>query len=338
MIALSIAGCASRGPDSGLDVPVMPPAASARPLAHAVPDDYVPPVAEAWPDAVLLKNDAVEAVVVPSIGRLVHLAPRGGRNVYRCEAGLLGQVPSKKKGETFFNIGGDWLWPVSQARWPEFPGQEGDWPPPKALRDEAWTVSGDADSSITLTRTYGEPVNATVSRTFALCKPEPSTAGVVIQQSVTRTAPSDFPVTLWNISQIDSPTALVLPVAPRSAFENGIKLLAGAEPPPGCLSFLAPENAAVYRIAPGAEIKLGTDAGENAGAIAAMRGGRLTSLLALDPVGVPPGAAYPDGGCSHEAYSNHGLGYAEIETLSREVPLRPGETLSNRLVIRIDVP
>ena len=48
-----------------------------------------------------------------------------------------------------------------------------------------------------------------------------------------------------------------------------------------------------------------------------------------------PTAPYPDGGCTAEVYSNFGLGYTEIETLSEERVLKPGEILANTLHITI---
>ena len=44
---------------------------------------------------------------------------------------------------------------------------------------------------------------------------------------------------------------------------------------------------------------------------------------------------YPDGGCVVEVYSNQGLGYSEIETLSPELNLEPGTVLENVLRIQL---
>ena len=42
---------------------------------------------------------------------------------------------------------------------------------------------------------------------------------------------------------------------------------------------------------------------------------------------------HPDGGCAVEMYSNAGLGYSEIETLSVEKKLMPGEALQNLITV-----
>jgi hypothetical protein len=88
-------------------------------------------------------------------------------------------------------------------------------------------------------------------------------------------------------------------------------------------------NAAVYRVSEGAETKLGSDSPR--GWIAAAKG----SNLIFESVANTAAGDYPDGGCVVEVYSNQGLGYSEIETLSPELELAPGTVLQNTLRIGI---
>ena len=309
--------------------PVSPTAAAAGGTCCAAPAP--PPVAPilpseflGWTNAYRLQNDRAEAILVPALGRLVHFAPLQGDSLFRLDPTLQGQIPPA--GERFFNIGGDWLWPVSQARWASFSGDGKDWPPPAPLADLPWTCSAwtDADgaSCALLAREYGAPLHIQVSRLFRL---EPGSAVLVVQQRIERTAPSEIPVVLWNISQIAQAEQIVLPVERRSKFRGGLKALMGRKPSRKQLA--ACKGAAVYRVSAGAETKLGSDSPR--GWIAAAKG----SNVIFEAVANAAEGDYPDGGCIVEVYSNQGLGYSEIETLSPEILLAPGTVLENTLRI-----
>jgi hypothetical protein len=295
--------------------------AAPPPVAPILPSGFL-----GWTNAFRLQNDQAEAVLVPAIGRLVHFATRSGQSPFRLEASMQGQTPPA--GEPFFNIGGDWLWPVSQARWATFAKNGKDWPPPALLADLPWKCSAwtDADGArcAMLTRDYAAPLNIQVSRLFRL---EPDSAVLIVQQRIERTADSDIPVVLWNISQIAQAEQIVLPVEENSTFRGGLKSLMGRKP---SKKQLVPCKAsAVYRVSEGAETKLGSDSIR--GWIAAAKGIHVI----FESVANSATGDYPDGGCVVEVYSNQGLGYSEIETLSPEVNLAPGTVLENTLRIEI---
>jgi len=279
-----------------------------------------------WSRAIQLQNDQVQAVLVPAIGRLVHFAPIDGQSPFRLESSMQGQTPPA--GEAFFNIGGDWLWPVSQARWARFAETGKDWPPPALLADLPWECSAwtDADGAqcARLTRDYAAPLHIQVTRLFRL---EPDSATLIVQQRIERTAPSEIPVVLWNISQIAQAEQIVMPIDADSKFRGGLKALMGRKP--SKKNLIPCKESAVYRVSEGAETKLGSDSAR--GWIAAAKG---THIIFESVVNSATGD-YPDGGCVVEVYSNQGLGYSEIETLSPEVNLAPGTVLENTLRIEI---
>ncbi len=296
-----------------------PPAAAPPPVAPILAADFL-----GWTNAYRLQNDRVEAVLVPAIGRLVHFAPLQGFSLFRLEASMHGKTPAE--GENFFNIGGDWFWPVSQARWASFSADGKDWPPPDSLADLPWDCSAwtDADGAqcVQFTREYGAPLHILASRLFRL---ESGASELVVRQHIERTAPSDIPVVLWNISQIAQAEQIVLPVEKKSRFRGGLKALMGRLPSRKHLVRCG--DAAVYRVSPGAETKLGSDSPK--GWIAAARS---TNIL-FETIANTADGAYPDGGSVVEVYSNQGLGYSEIETLSPELDLEPGTVLENTLRI-----
>ncbi len=273
-------------------------------------------------------------MIVPCIGRIASIRPAGGDNLVRLDPGLHGRVPDPDRGETWINFGGDWLWPVAQSRWKEFAGS--DWPPPPVLAERPWSGTAwkgaDGSSSCLLTRDYGEPLNIRVSRQVRL---EGNRAAFTIRQGIERTAPSAIPVVLWNITQVGGARSVVLPSDTTLPSDKGYRVL--MFDPPGENQVTACEGAVVYDATAG-EHKLGSDSPR--AWIAALKGKTVIIERIVEETGQ---GTRPDGGCSVEMYSNAGLGYTEIETLSVESDLGPGERIQNTLsvecaVVREDAP
>lgn len=298
-------------------------AATAPPVAPIAPAGFA-----GWTNAVRLENELVEAVVAPDAGRLVHFSQRQGASPFRLDPALQGRAPAEN--EPFFNVGGDWLWPVAQARWKTLAEDGQDWPPPPVLADGPWTCSAWTDAEgaqcALLTREYGAPVHIVVSRLFRLA---PSARALAVEQRIERTAASEIPVVLWNVSQIARAGYIALPVEKDSKFPGGLAALMGHKPDRRQLRRCG--RVAVYRVAPGAETKLGSDSPR--GWIVAAR----DNLVVFESVANSATGNFPDGGCVVEVYANEGLGYSEIETLSPEADLEPGQVLENTLRIEIAV-
>lgn len=306
---LLVAGNLPADPGPGTDVPVAPIAST----------NFM-----GWTNAYVLQNAAVDVVVVPAAGRIAQIRCRGGADLLRLDTDLGGRVPGADAHEPWLNFGGDWLWPVAQSRWKSM--AESDWPPPPALADLPWagTAWKDADGTLCclIEREYGAPVNAKVSRLIKLDREAPRLS---VRQRIERTAESDLPLVLWNITQVSKAELVVLPADAESALEKGFKaLLFGL---PGGTQVTACADALVYDAASG-EHKLCSDS--KRGWIAARKGGTVLIERATEG----PAGQHPDGGCTVEMYSNAGLGYSEIETLSAEMKLLPGESLQNTLILQ----
>ena len=186
----------------------------------------------------------------------------------------------------------------------------------------AWTDAEGAQCGL-LSREYGAPLFVKVSRLFRL---DPESDALFVRQCIERTAPSLVPVSLWTISQTDWADLIAMPVDSSSKFPRGVKSLLG-EDPSGELDFCG--DIAVFRSSASGETKLGSDSSR--GWIAAARG----TNLVFETVANAATGDYPDGGSVVEVYSNQGLGYSEIETLSPELDLEPGTVLEN--VLRIEL-
>jgi hypothetical protein len=292
LLMLALATMA-RGQDAGLPIaPILPEAALDSTNAYR------------------LRNNAMEVIVLPDIGRIAYVGIGTNDNLFRLDTRAAGE---------FANFGGDWFWPVAQSRWPAFNGGR-DWPPPALLekrpwRGRAWRTD-DGGRVCLLRNEYGAPLHIRVSRRIRL---EPDVARVRIDQRIERTAASDIPVTLWNVSQVGGAESAVLPV------EQDVVTLA-FNPADGLVTRC--ESSVVFDARSGTEHKLGSTSPR--GWIAARRGDvwMVERAVSEDTAG-----GHPDGGCRVELYSNTGLGYTEIETLSVERYLKQGESLANVLTL-----
>lgn len=281
-------------------------------------------------NALLLQNRTIEVAIFPTIGRIGLLNFRGESNVLRFDTGLAesSATPLTEPLADWRNFGGDWVWPVSQARWPDYFGAN--WPPPWLLDGPAWSANGwinnDRSQTVLMKIEIGEPVNIIVERKITL--PADSTT-LTIQQRIVRTAPSDIPVTLWNISQLVGAQRVALATDTNSAFTNGYRVLDFSPPPPEIMNTETAE-VLVLNVKNVDEIKIGSDSPR--GWIAAQRGDTVIIEKAQGRAGA---TEFPDGGCRTELYSNSGLGYSEIETLSEEINLAEGQSVQNTLTVSL---
>jgi len=283
-----------------------------------------------WTNALILQNSTMKVIVIPEVGRIVHLAHKNQQNLLRLNESLQGHLPDPEGKETWTNIGGDWFWPVAQSHWTML--ADSDWPPPAPLAEQPWTgrawKSADGAQHCLISREYGKPLNLKVSRQITLDKSE---AQVRIRQRIERTGESDIPVTLWNITQLAAPEQVILPLDKDLPRKDGLKALMGNLPRKPNLTRC--DGSVIYDTSSG-ERKIGA-LSERAW-IAARKGNFIILETAKSEDEEQEEAGdFPDGGCAVEMYSNTGLGYTEIETLSREQTLKPNESMQNLLTIQV---
>lgn len=287
------------------------PMPSTTPISSAAGEVIAPTPFRGYSEAYVLHNNRIHAVVVPSISRLVFLsnAP-DAPNILRLDPTLAdagATPPNPSSAPDFFNIGGDWVWPVLQTRWPSFSPSGSDWPPPPALADAPSTASAWTDSRgaqhVLLTRHYSAPVYATLTREFTL---SPKSHMLYCKQTLSRDpdSPSDVPpLALWHISQVANPVSITFPV-PSADFIPTI--MSGSLPPD---SFAIKSFYATYTPPPSSEVKLSLPDS----ALTAQVSGCALLIDTSKPFHA-------------ELYSNTGLGYTELESITPEA-----NTLSNTL-------
>jgi len=267
-----------------------------------------------WTNAFRLENAELAVVVVPATGRILFLGGGRTNNVLRCDPGAGG-------GADWANYGGIWMWPMAQSRWTEF--QEKDWPPPDFLRNAAWKAHAwtcaDGACRCLLTHTFPAPLGVKASR---LVEVGPTGTVVTIRQELECVATATPPLTIWTVTQVQRPYWAVVPAGGR----RGVRFMI-ANPQATNLVSRAGEMA-VCNTRVG-EYKIGS---ASASWVAALAG----ETIVLQRVSSDAAdGEYPDGGNRVELYSNSGLGYCEIETLSPERRLHSGDVLRQTVCISL---
>jgi hypothetical protein len=97
-------------------------------LAACTPTVISPQKYEGWSDAYVLSGQNIEAVIVPSLGRLMDLRrPGETQGVLWQNPELLGQY-GRSNTNTWTNFGGDKTWPAPESVW--LKNAAGQWMPP----------------------------------------------------------------------------------------------------------------------------------------------------------------------------------------------------------------
>jgi hypothetical protein len=282
-----------------------------------------------WSEAYVLHHGGILAVVVPAISRLVFLAASADApNLLRLDDGLADAgalPPDPATGPAFFDIGGDWAWPVARSNWPSFSPNGSDWPPPPALADgpsevEAW-LDTDGNQHVVLTRRYPAPVHATLTREFFVtvhgrlgCKQTLRYTGPVEETDCTL-----LPLALCHVFQVAFPNKIYFPVP---SADRTPTVLSGTLPD-GALT-VKPGNVcpglfagAIYTPPPSSEVTLSFPLPS------------VSSLSAKTPNGFfLVSASSP---VHAELHSNAGLGCAGLGTLGDSTARLSDFPLSNTL-------
>jgi hypothetical protein len=148
-----------------------------------------------WSDALRLTNGTVEAVIVPSVGRLMRFGFVGGPNLLWENKAVAGKPI--KLGE-WANTGGDkvWVWP--QDDWPN--RMPNAWPPPAALDQAPHQAEILSEYCIRLTSSLVIGWGLRCQRQLSLV----SNSTTLFMANVLRKVRdgADFPVAPWTVTQV----------------------------------------------------------------------------------------------------------------------------------------
>lgn len=282
---------------------------------------------QVWTDAIALTNDEIKVVVVPEIGRIAHLSWRDEPNLFRLDAEHREPtVEREEETDAWQNSGGDWIWPVQQAHWPQVQGEA--WPPSQLLvgrldSARAWRTEEGRQQAL-YAQDFGAPLHVRITRTLSL---SPTQAGFTVRQKLERVAPSDISVALWQISQLEAASHIVLPVDGNSTVEHGIVSLMDLDPPGSDMLHSCGETV-VYDTRSDAKHRVGS--ASSRAWIAALIGDTVLLIRAEAGEGEGEGDIR-DSGRTVGFYSDRHPGYSEIETVSRETVLEENQQIDNTL-------
>lgn len=261
-----------------------------------------------WTDAVVLGNGQVEAVMVPSIGRVMQFRFAGEtEGPFWENPKLAGKpMPEKPWDTAHGSFGGDKAWPAPQSLW--------NWPPPDVFDTAPLAFRVEADHSVVLTSPVSARFGIRTERRLTLAADAPRLHIITTYEKV-----SGPPVetSVWTITQAKDPVAVFVPVPTATKFSAGTTKEWGVP-----TNHFSLKDGLVRLVRdPKGSHKIGNDASS-----IVWIGEKFA--LAID-VTREPGAAYPDGGCSAEVYTNGDpVPYVELELLGPLHTLKAGDRIS----------
>jgi len=304
-----------------------------------------------WAGSVRLSNGIVEAVVVPTIGRIMsfQLVGHPETSPVFINKEWDGKTVADADSATWAAFGGDKLWPSPQSEWASHNVRA--WPPDQAFDGDpeiAQPVPGGvrlttpgstafaARATRTITMRPGEArlyiaqtlikdpdaKNAPVMGVFRLkgAAPMQDSEATEAKNAGSRETRDGFPIGIWSITQTRGDGTVFQPTA-DGRFPHGYLSLGDAGDVLSAPFFTTQRGLLRVTRDPAKSHKIG--AGSPAGWMASLYGG---TVLFSEHYPYRPGAAYPDGGTPAEVYTNGGAtAYIEMELLGPLVPLTHGD-------------
>ena len=247
---------------------------------------------------VTLRNATLQVTLQPRLGRVTHIALPWDNTVLHFDPG------SKE------NIGGEFLWTVAHHYWKPKLGRT--WPPPVVMDSGSWRICAVTDQMCCIERTAGAPLNLHACRCYRV-----DGQRLTITQHLTRTAPSSVPVTLWSILQINHPELLTLPGHARRVETDSQPMLCNTNSDRTFVRFAGAGDRAFKLCSSTLPAWVEAQTAQS----------RIVYRVTESNLAT----GYPDDNCPTELWWNEAAGYAELELLSPERNLAPGETLANEV-------
>jgi hypothetical protein len=266
-----------------------------------------------WTDAILLSNGLVEAVVVPSVNRVMQFRFAGEvEGPFWENRQLDGSMPDPED-KSWRNFGGDKSWPAPQSDWPHYMDRA--WPPPRAFDPSSATATLEG-GTVVLVSTVDPFFKIRVTRRIRLDRHKPV---MRIETEFEQVEPSTRKTGVWVVTQLKHPERLYMPVPKKSAFPNGycpmVELPADLQVKNGLISMVRSSSKAA---------KIGNDANS-----LLWMGEKMA--LRIDSPRVR-NAMYPDQGCSAEIFTSPDPAYIEMELLGPSSQIETGRKIERTSV------
>ena len=247
-----------------------------------------------------LSNGAVDAIIVPEIGRVMSFGKVGGPNL------LWNAEPSTIAKTGWKNYGGDKTWLSPQSNWKLFHGAD-NWPPETVLDGEPLQADVLTGGKLRLTTGLSK-TGIRIIRTMYF----DDNGEFVIEQTARKESGAPLKAGLWSITQVVPGQATFFAVNPDTPYKDGFYRFDNARGQN--VELVKPNLARVEAAANGQSGKWGFDS--PIAALASVRDG-----VALVQKAARPDGQYPDGadgaGFPVETYVNADPNtfYQELEIL-----------------------
>lgn len=156
-------------------------------------------------DCLCLSNGKVQAIVSPSIGRIISFGFVGGENL------LWNNAEAAKSGE-YANHGGDKVWTAPQSQW--------NWPPDPALDGRPFTVTHNHRDTIEITSGVSDKFHVSVRRRIRM---RSGASGLEIENELNYTGSTVAQIGAWEVCQVNAPERLRIPYpasSPKPTFRD----------------------------------------------------------------------------------------------------------------------
>lgn len=249
-----------------------------------------------WSDAIFMSNGIVEAVVVPSVNRVMQFRFAGEAEGPFWENRPLDGAMPDPEDKDWRNFGGDKSWPAPQSAWPQVMDRA--WPPPRAF-DPSCSSAILKGRSVVLISSVDPFFKMRVIRRIRLDRHKPV---MRIETIFEQMEPSSQKTSIWVVTQLKHPQRLYLPVPGNSCFADGYCALGDL---PADLQIISGLISMVRSSAKA------TKMGNDASAVLWM-GDKMAMRIDSPRV---RNAEYPDKGCSVEIFTSPDPAYIELEFL-----------------------
>lgn len=260
-----------------------------------------------WKNSIIISNGTVEAVIVPSIGRIMQFRFVGEDGPFWENRALDSRMPDPKAKE-WINFGGDKAWPAPQGDWPHITNRG--WPPPPAF-DSLPVKASVSKNEVELISPVDPFYGIRVRR---LIKLDPKDSVMTITTTYEKVKGSPKKVGIWVVTQLKDPVSIHLPVSQSSLFSDGYAIQSEKLP----LNFSIERGLISLCRDPNSNHKIGSDAGT-------LLWVGEKQALRIDSPRVPY-VEYPHNGSSAEVYTNEDpLSYVELEMHGPLQTMRVGD-------------
>jgi hypothetical protein len=268
-----------------------------------------------WPNPAIVRGDGIEAVVIPSLGRIMDLRRPGEKEGVLWQNPALRGEPVRPDAASWTNFGGDKTWPAPESRWMK--NAAGQWMPPKVF-DQTPLRASLTEEGLRLE----SPVDALSGVRFTRLIRPAGRRTLAVTTTYTKVQGDPVDVAVWVVTQLAEPRVIATTANTQGPPVNlGFGKVKGVEVEQGVV---------FWKRFPDVSAKLGTT-----GRALAWVGDRHTLLITSVP-GEPTGVFAGEGNRAEIYVNPDPLPYVELETLGHLRRLRIGESTSCTNFYRLD--